>query len=221
MRVSLVLPAVLLALFCHQAVGDQMGDVLAGAGAVGEGMRKAEKERQEARLRQLQIQEANRRGEIQKLEYQLRMLELEQRRQELERRQETPTVGTRGFLTEGDEPHESPSLPMSQHSYSSQIASAFEQQAPFRIADGVILEGATTPLPDELFVDIRFVEVVKGPDVYYHSFLSTQKMLLTEISCKDDHVFQFLYSGGSVFYTLFDRDGVAYTQQQVKLSDCR
>ena len=155
-------------------------------------MRQAEKERQEARLRQLQIQEANRRAKIQELEFQLRMKELEQRKQELEA--------------------SSQSIPSSH-----EIAANLQEAAPFEIAHGIILHEASSPTRNRLFVNIQLVDFKQGtapggpdlPDTFF-----------ARISCEDPTVNQLMRSGGLLYFDLFDKENKWIGQRSVSFADC-
>ena len=189
---------VLLALFCAQA----WSNPFSGAGDVARGMREAEKARDEARLRQLDIQEANRKARIQQLEHQVRMMELEQRKRELEaNRQNQNTVpATRGGL---------------------QIAANLQEAAPFEVAQGIILTRASAPTSNRLFVNLQFVDFKRGDSLGGSDLpLGSDKAFLTQISCEDAAVSQLMQSGGLIFFNLFDKEDIWIGQRYISFADC-
>lgn len=77
---SLLLSLTFLILSPSQSLAD-IGSILGGAGVIGDSWRRAESDQRRSRIEQLQLEEANRRADVQKLEYERRMSELTSQRQ--------------------------------------------------------------------------------------------------------------------------------------------
>ena len=197
------------------------GGPFSGAGDVGRGMDKAAERRQEARLRQLRIQEANRNARIQYLEYQIRLRELEAQLREVEAQkgvsaQPSPQIGLdqRRDQNVGQ-------IATTASLTSVEVATNLQHNAPFEVADGLVLTEARAPVRDVLFIHLKLVDFEIGlsgtgptlPPGSEHAFL-------IRISCDDRYLYDLMRSGATVHFNLYDKNLAYLVQRRVRFADC-